>query len=138
MKAAATGVLSAPVLIGACALAGCAADSWVTPGTGWSRASDLSVYGAMDIYGEVAREQAILCQGFAPAGVTAGWARDFGAREAAVTAALAARHGEEALAEAEAAAVASRPIPCAELPDGRWRRHYARLLRLLETRLGLA
>jgi len=122
----------------ALALAGCAADAWVAPGTGWSRAPDLSVWSAMSLYGGVAREQAILCQGFAPAGVEARWRRDFAAREAIVAAALARRHGEIALAEAGAAAAATRRVPCAATPDGRWRRHYARLLRLLETRLGLA
>ena len=124
-------------LLAALALAGCAADTWVTPGTGWSRASDLSVYSAMTVYGGLAREQEVLCAGFRPAGVQARWADDFGGREAAVEAALAARHGDAALAEAEAAALPTQNVACAEVPNGRWRRHYARLLRLLETRLGL-
>ena len=118
-------------------LAGCTADTWATPGMGWSRAPDLSVYSAMTIYGGLARNQAVLCNGFAPGGVEARWQRDFGAREAAVEAALADRHGEAALGEAEAAAVPTQNVTCPEVPNARWRHHYARLLRLLETRLGL-
>jgi len=124
------------ILLAAAALAGCAAETWVAPGTGWSRASDLSVYAAMNVYADAAREQEMLCAGFAPAGVERHWARDFAAREAAVAAALAMRHGAGAVTAAEAAE-AVRRVPCRPLPDGHWRRHYARLLRLLETRLGL-
>lgn len=120
------------------ALAGCAADTWETPGTGWSRAPDLSVYSAMTVYGGLAREQEILCAGFAPGGVEARWDDDFAAREAAVEAVLAVRHGDAAVAAAEAAARPTRNVDCPDIPDARWRRHYARLLRLLEARLGLA
>ena len=123
--------------LAALALAGCAADTWVTPGTGWSRAPDLSVYSAMTVYGGLARQNEVLCAGFRPAGVEARWERDFSAREAAVEAGLAERHGEAALAEAEAQAVPTQNVACPEVPNARWRRHYARLLRLLETRLGL-
>jgi len=106
-----------------------------TPGTGWSRASDLSVYAAMESYGEIAREHAILCGGFGSAAVALHWAEDFGAREAAVTARLAERHGDEAVAAAEAWVPR---VPCNEVPTPKWRHRYERLLRLLETRLGLA
>ena len=34
--------------------------------------------------------------------------------------------------------LASGNVACPDIPDARWRRHYARLLRLLEARLGLA
>ncbi|HST36975.1 MAG TPA: hypothetical protein VLK25_10155 [Allosphingosinicella sp.] len=107
-----------------------------TPGTGWSRASDLSVYGAMDQYGAIAREHSVLCGGFGTGAVGEAWAEDFGAREAAVTARLTERHG----AGDVAAAAASRTlrVPCEELPTLKWRHRYERLLRLLETRLGLA
>ena len=120
------------------ALAGCADGGWAPPGTGWSRAPDLSVYSAMSLFGDVAREQAVLCGGFGTASVERHWREDFAAREAAVTARLAARHGAEAVSAAEAGAVATRRVPCPTAPNLRWRHHYARLLRLLETRLGLA
>ncbi len=119
-------------------LAGCAADSRIRPGTGWSRAPDLSVYAAMTTFGGIAREQSVLCGGFGTASVERHWAQDFGAREAAVTELLAARHGAEAVGEAAASAAPTRRIGCPDVPGLRWRRHYARLLRLLETRLGLA
>ena len=129
--------MKAAAALAVLALAGCATDTWVTPGTGWSRAPDLSVYSAMTVYGGLAREQEMLCAGFAPAAVEARWDDDFAAREAAVEAALAVRHGDGALAQAEAAARPTRNVACPDIPDARWRRHYARLLRLLETRLGL-
>jgi len=113
------------------ALAGC-----TTPGTGWARASDLSVYGAMDQYGAIAREHSVLCGGFGTAVVADAWQEDFGAREAAVNARLADRHGSEAVARA----VEGRRLraPCEEVPTLKWRHRYERLLRLLEARLGLA
>lgn len=114
--------------------AGCS----TAPGTGWSRAPDLSVYSAMTTFGDIAREQSTLCAGFRPAGVAEDWRGDFGAREAAVAAALAARHGAAAVSDAEAAAVATRRVACSDVLSPRWRRHYVRLLRLLEARLGLA
>ena len=126
-----------PALFATLLLAGCAADTWVAPGTGWSRAPDLSVYSAMTIYGGIARDQEMLCSGFSPGGVEADWQRDFGAREARVEEALAARHGADALRVADESAVPVRRVACPDVPSARWRRHYARLLRLLETRLGL-
>lgn len=122
----------------AAALAGCAADSRARPGTGWSRAPDLSVFAAMTTFGGIAREQSVLCGGFATASVERHWREDFGAREAAVTERLAERHGAEAVGEAAASATATRRVDCPDVPSLRWRRHYARLLRLLEARLGLA
>lgn len=117
-------------------LAGCAVNSPSAPLAGWSRAPDLTVYASMHLYGRTARDQTILCGGFSPSSVRAHWDDDFGAREAAVTAALAARHGTEAVARADADAV--RRVPCGDVIDLKWRHQYARLLRLLEMRLGLA
>jgi hypothetical protein len=102
-------------------------------GTGWSRADDMSLYRAMQIFGAVAREQAVLCQGFAPASVASRWSRRYGVREQEVAEQLRARHGAAEVAEA------SRPRalrePCRPLPDGYWRIRYERLLRDLEVRM---
>ena len=81
-----------------------------TPGTGWSRAPDLSVYGAMDQYGAIAREHSVLCGGFSTAAVGEAWREDFGAREAAVTARLVERHGAGDVAAAVASRSAARPL----------------------------
>lgn len=118
------------------AVAGCAVNSPSAPLAGWSRAPDLSVYASMDLYGEIARQQASLCGGFTPVTVRDRWARDFGSREAAVTAALAARHGAAAVERAEVDPM--RRVRCGDFIDLKWRHQYARLLRLLEMRLGLA
>ena len=115
-------------------LAACASD-FNQPGDGWSRAPDLAVFASMEMYGGIAREQSILCQGFRPEAVRSAWQDDFGARQLAVEAALAGRHGDEAVRRAELAPV--RRIACTEVPDLRWRHQYARMLRLLEVRLGL-
>lgn len=120
----------------AATLGACAATD-LPPGAGWSRAPDLSVYSAMTLYGGVAREQAMLCGGFSPASVESHWHEDFGARHAAIESALVSRHGADAVERAEAAAVATRRVPCPDVPSLTWRENYARLLRLLETRLGL-
>lgn len=119
-------------LAGTCVvvLAGCASTG---TGTGWSRAPDLSVYGALDQAREVVREQEILCLGRSPAAVDARWRTQFAAREEWIAAALVARHGADTIAEIE-----SRVPPrhrCQTMSDGRWRRHYTRMLRLLELRL---
>lgn len=116
------------------ALAGCSTH----PGMGWSRAPDLSVYAAMTTFGGTARDHEILCSGFGTASVESLWESAFAAREARVEAELAARHGAEAVREAEALGLEARRAPCPEVPNDRWRAHYTRLLRLLETRLGLA
>lgn len=118
------------LLLAAAVLPGCAMDA---PGTGWSRASDLSVYGAMHVYARAAADAEVLCAGFTPAATADRWRRDFGARHEAVTAALERRYGGEKLAQARATWAPS--VECAELPDPGWRWRYARLLRLLETRL---
>ena len=120
----------------ATALAGCSTIDRPHAGSGWSRAPDLSVYGAMEMYGGIAREQSILCQGFRQEVVRDRWRDDFGARADAVEAALVARHGTEAVERA--GLYPTRRVACPNIPDMSWRYHYARLLRLLETRLGLA
>ena len=112
------------------ALAGCAGT-----GSGWSRAPDLSVYSSARAYARIAWEQDVYCEGASPAAASAGQERAFGVREAAVRAALAARHGEAALARAERHFVAR--VPCGDVPDAQWRDRYGRLLRVLEIRLGL-
>jgi hypothetical protein len=120
------------VVAAAAALAGCS----TAPGSGWSRASDLSVYSSAHAYARVAWEQAVLCQGTDRARATASFEREFGAREAAVRAALAARHGEAAIARAGTHFI--QRVPCGDVPDPQWRARYGRLLRLLEIRLGLS
>jgi len=117
-------------LLATVALAGCAGT-----GTGWSRASDLSVYSSAHAYARIAWEQQVMCEGSDPARVSAGFDREFGAREAAVHAALALRHGEAALVRAGRPFVAR--VGCGSVPDGQWRDRYSRLLRVLEIRLGL-
>lgn len=114
------------------ASAGCA----TAPGTGWSRAPDLSVYSTMNLYARVAWEQQVLCDGVAPDRASALWARDYSGRQAAVTAALEARHGADAVGRAVPPAM--QRVPCGDLPDLAWRERYARLLHLLEIRLDLA
>jgi hypothetical protein len=136
--ASATGSRFSPLLLALTlpVLAGCADGSLGGPGTGWSRAPDLSVYASMNLYGRTAREQLMLCGGFSPASVRSHWERDFGARESTVVARLIARHGGDAVRSAEVDA--GRGVECPEVPDLHWRHQYARLLRLLEMRLGLA
>jgi len=121
-------------LLIAAALAGCAGTGTGT-GTGWSRASDLSVYSSAHAYARVAWEQEVMCGGVAPARASARFDRDFGAREAAVRAALVQRHGEAALARTGRPFVAR--VGCGDLPDAQWRARYSGLLRVLEVRLGL-
>ena len=123
--------MKARALLSASALlAGCAGT-----GTGWSRASDLSVYSSAHAYARIAWEQQVMCEGSNPARVSAGFDREFGAREAAVRAALAQRHGEAALARTGRPFVAR--VGCGTVPDMQWRDRYSRLLRVLEIRLGL-
>jgi hypothetical protein len=122
-------------LIAAALLAGCSTTNDVHAGNGWTRAPDLSVYGAMEMYGGIAREQSILCGGFSTEVVRDRWRNDFGARADAVQAALVARHGAEAVERA--GLYPTRRVACPNIPDASWRVQYARLLRLLETRLGL-
>ncbi|MGZ8335290.1 MAG: hypothetical protein ACXWU1_01350 [Allosphingosinicella sp.] len=132
MRATATPLLAASAL-----LAGCASITY-GPTTGWSRADDLSVYSAMTMYAGLARQQSALCNNSSPAGVATRWQEDFGAREQWVAAGLVARHGAEAVGEAEEEAVPTRRVPCPDVNVPRWRESYTRLLRMLEMRLGLA
>jgi hypothetical protein len=131
-----TGRAAPLALTAAAALAGCASMNDVHAGSGWSRAPDLSVYGAMEMYGGIAREQSILCGGFSTEVVRDRWRDDFGARADAVEAALVTRHGAESVERA--GLYPTRRVNCPQIPDMSWRVQYARLLRLLETRLGLA
>lgn len=133
---AAMAKIAAPLAAAFPLLAGCTQDLPTVPLAGWSRAPDLSVYSSMELYGAVAREQSILCGGSSPARVRARWADDFGTRETAVKAALATRHGANAVDEAQA--FAPQPVTCGHLIDLQWRENYIRMLRLLEMRLGLA
>lgn len=123
-------------LFAALALASCETTNVTQAEAGWSRAPDLTVYAAMEMYGGIAREQSMLCQGFRPEVVRESWARDFGERRETVHDALVERHGLEAVARAELAP--TRRTPCPDVPDLSWRQQYARMLRLLEIRLGLA
>jgi hypothetical protein len=118
-------------LLAFAALAACS----TAPGTGWSRASDLSVYGSMHIYARAALDQEMLCAGFSAASASDHWQRDYGARAEAVTAAMAERYGQEAVARARRTWAPS--IACRDVPDRQWRDRYARLLRLMELRLRL-
>jgi hypothetical protein len=106
------------------------------PGTGWSRAGDLSVYASMNVYARAARDQEVLCAGFSPASTADNWERLFGARHEAVTDALELRYGAAAVSQARRTWAPS--VACRALADPRWRLRYERQLRLLETRLQLA
>ena len=119
--------VAALAALGACSTA---------PGTGWSRASDLSVYGSMQVFARAARDQDMLCAGFSRASTDEYWQRKFGDRQAAVTEALAARYGAAALAEADG--TWAPRIACGTVPDPQWRQRYERQLRLLENRLQTA
>ncbi len=103
-------------------------------GTGWSRAPDLSVYGALLRSSALAREQDILCSGRNPALVEDEWRSNFGAREAWIADALRARYGPAAVARLGAGATVGR-ITCPVVSDNNWRLHHHRMLRLLELRL---
>ncbi|HEV7661027.1 MAG TPA: hypothetical protein VGO55_14405 [Allosphingosinicella sp.] len=122
----------AAILLAALALAACS----TAPGTGWSRANDLSVYSAMHVFARAAIDQEAYCFGRDPARIRADWDEDFRARQGAVSAALVQRYGAEALAEARAT-FAPR-VPCGDVADPQWRLRYTRMLRLLEIRLRMA
>ncbi len=100
---------------------------------GWSRAPDLSVYGALRLSSELAQEQEILCRGRNPASVEDKWRGAYAAREAWIADVLTSRYGAGAVARA--ANVKVGRITCTTFPDDRWRKHYYRMLRLLEYRL---
>ena len=123
-------------LLAALLVTGCATPPRYTVpavGTGWSRAPDLSVYGALDVAAEVAREQEVLCYWRNPAEMDARWRAEFGARADWIAAAMIDRYGAEAVAQAIAQPIGREPCPT--LANDRWRRSYARLLRTLEIRL---
>ena len=100
---------------------------------GWSRAPDLSVYGALRLSSELAQEQEILCRGRNPASVEDKWRRAYAAREAWIADVLTSRHSAGAVARA--ADVKVGRITCTTFPDDHWRKHHYRMLRLLEYRL---
>jgi hypothetical protein len=102
-------------------------------GSGWSRAPDLSVYGALVLSSALAREQEILCAGRNPARVEDEWRGVYAAREAWIADALTSRYGAPAVARAANMQVGR--ITCPTLNDHQWRRHHGRMLRLLELRL---
>ena len=121
----------APALLLCGALAACS----TTPGTGWSRSNDLSAYGAMQVFARAAIDQEAYCFGRDPTRIRADWARDFSARQAAVTRVLVGRYGADKLDEARA--IYAPRVPCGDIPDPQWRTRYTRMLRLLETRFRL-
>lgn len=105
------------------------------PGTGWSRAEDLSIYGSMHVFRRAAIDQEAYCFGRDPARTLADWERDFAARQEAVTRVLIDRYGADRLDEAKAT-YAPR-VACGDVHDPQWRQRYTRQLRLLETRFRL-
>jgi hypothetical protein len=102
-------------------------------GTGWSRAPDLSVYGALVLSSRLAREQEILCVGRNAALIEGEWRATYAARETWIADALTTRYGAEAVARAGNRQVGR--ITCPTIKDYAWRRHHNRMLRLLELRL---
>jgi len=119
------------VLAPCMALAACS----TAPGTGWSRSNDLSAYGAMQVFARAAIDQEAYCFGRDPTRIRADWARDFSARQEAVTRVLVGRYGADKLDEARA--IYAPRVPCGDIPDPQWRTRYTRMLRLLETRFRL-
>ena len=105
------------------------------PGTGWSRAHDLSVYGSMHVFRRAAIDQEAWCFGRDPARTLADWERDFSARQEAVTHVLVGRYGADRLDEARQ--VYAPRVACGDVHDPQWRLRYTRMLRLLETRFRL-
>jgi hypothetical protein len=105
------------------------------PGTGYSRANDLSVYGSMQVFARAAVDQEAYCFGRDPARIRADWERDFSGRQEAVTRVLVGRYGADKLDEA--GQIYAPRVPCGDVYDPQWRVRYTRLLRLLETRFRL-
>ena len=105
------------------------------PGTGWSRANDLSVYGSMQVFRRAALDQEAYCFGRDPQRTLADWDRDFSARQQVVTQMLVGRYGADKLDEARAT-YAPR-VACGDVHDPQWRDRYTRMLRLLEIRFRL-
>ena len=116
-------------------LGGVLAACSTAPGTGWSRSSDLSAYGAMQVFARAAIDQEAYCFGRDPTRIRADWARDFSARQDAVTRVLVGRYGADKLDEARET-YAPR-VACGDVYDPQWRERYTRMLRLLETRFRL-
>ena len=119
------------ILLALAALSACS----TTPGTGWSRSSDLSAYGAMQVFARAAIDQEAYCSGRDPARIRADWQRDFATRQEAVTRVLVGRYGADKLDEARQT-YAPR-VACGDVYDPQWRNRYTRMLRLLETRFRL-
>jgi hypothetical protein len=118
--------LLAIAMLGACSTA---------PGTGYSRANDLSVYGSMQVFRRAAIDQEAYCLGRDPGRTRADWDHDFSARQEAVTRVLVGRYGADRLDEA--GHVYAPRVACGDVYDPQWRQRYTRLLRLLETRFRL-
>jgi hypothetical protein len=114
------------IALGACSTA---------PGTGWSRANDLSVYGSMQVFARAAVDQEAYCFGRDPSRTRADWERDFSVRQEAVTRVLVGRYGADKLDEARE--VYAPRVACGDVYDPQWRTRYTRMLRLLETRFRL-
>ena len=133
MRGAATtaGMLSAAMLLACGALGACS----TVPGTGWTRSSDLSAYGAMQVFARAAIDQEAYCSGRDPARIRADWDRDFSARQAAVTRVLVGRYGADKLDDA--GHIYAPRVACGQVYDPQWRTRYTRMLRLLETRFRL-
>jgi hypothetical protein len=121
-------------VLGLVAVASLGACSTV-PGTGWSRANDLSVYGSMQVFARAAFDQEAYCLGGNVTDIRANWDREFAARQQAVTQVLVGRYGADKLDEARGA-YAPR-VACGDIYDPPWRTRYSRMLRLLETRFQL-
>jgi len=119
------------VIVSLLTLGGCS----TAPGTGWSRASDLSVYGSMHVFRRAAIDQEAYCFGRDPTRTLADWERDFAARQEAVTQVLLGRYGSDKLDEARQ--VYAPRVACGDVHDPQWRQRYTRMLRLLETRFRL-
>jgi hypothetical protein len=102
-------------------------------GTGWSRAPDLSVYGALVLSAEIAQEREMLCRGRNPAAVEDAWRAAYGARAAWIADAMTRRYGAAAVARAGQVKVGR--LTCPTFADQSWRRHHESMLRLLELRL---
>ena len=115
--------LAACLLLGGC----------VQPGSGWSRAPDLSVYASAHAYARIAVEQEVLCGGDSPNWVRGHFERDYAARDAAVREALVARYGQAALDRSSEHFV--KRVSCGDVPDFQWGHRYEELLRILENRL---
>lgn len=105
------------------------------PGTGWSRANDLSVYGSMQVFRRAAIDQEAYCFGRDPDRTLADWQRDFSVRQDAVARVLTERYGADKLDDA--GQIYAPRVACGDVHDPQWRTRFTRMLRLLETRFRL-